>query len=138
MTPQSRAEHDELRQAMRRYAELMRKSSQANYAALSRERVLFSQKFSAHVANEARQLSCSAYSHSDYAPLIKTYNDKLTVIRRSYSSHVVYWTPAMICSDWRNYVASVLKLQSELTALLLWKEHRMPAGGQPQERKALT
>lgn len=138
MSPQSRAEHDELRQAMRRYAELMRKSSQADYAALSRERVLFSQKFSAHVVNEARRLSSTAYSHSDYVPLIKTYNDKLTAIRRSYSSHVVYWTPTMICSDWKNYVTSVLKLQSDLTALMLWKEHRLPAGGQPQERKALT
>lgn len=135
MTPQSRAEHDELRQVMQRFAGLMRNTSQADYAALSRERMIFSQKFSAHIIGEARRMSSSAYSSSEIASFIKIYTDKLTIIRRNYSSHVVYWTPVMISNDWKNYVAAVLKLQFDLSALLLWKEHRMPVARHIQESK---
>jgi len=122
-----KGEHDELRRMMEDFAELMASSREGSCAALPRARVLFSQRFASHMAEEAEYFRglVASPAGSRLLPVVREYEERVRDLRADYSAHVRKWTPHDIDRHWPDYVSAVLVLQDRFRTLMDWEEKNL-------------
>ena len=120
-------EHNELRRMMDDFAELMASSREGSCAALPRARVLFSQRFASHMAEEAEHFRglVASPAGSQLLPVFREYEDRVRDLRTDYSAHVRKWTPQSIDRHWADYVSAVLVLQDRFRTPMDWEEKNL-------------
>lgn len=121
-----RAEHDELRMSMARFADLLKADAQVDHAALIRERMLFAQLFKHHLAHEQEEIAELSRMNDTLAGKAKARGIMIADLRADYSAHVGHWTPLRIKADWLAYRRAVLDLQARLRRFMLWEEENLP------------
>jgi len=109
------------------FAELMASSREGSCAALPRARVLFSQRFASHMAEEAEHFRglVASPAGSQLLPVFREYEDRVRDLRTDYSAHVRKWTPQSIDRHWADYVSAVLVLQDRFRTLMDWEEKNL-------------
>jgi hypothetical protein len=109
------------------FAELMASSREGSCAALPRARVLFSQRFANHMADEAEYLRALVASPAGASllPVFREYEDRVRDLRVDYSAHVRKWTPQEIDRHWPQYVSAVRVLQDRFRTLMDWEEENL-------------
>lgn len=121
-----RAEHDQLRAIMARFAAMMASPGGPDHAALLRERMLFAQLFNGHLAREQDELAGLSQAEPELAGKTQARRGLIGRLRGDYSDHIRCWTPPIIRSDWPTYRSAVLVLQQRLTDFMAWEEDNLP------------
>lgn len=120
-----RAEHDQLRNSMARFAAMMGSDGEIDHAGLLRERMLFAQLFNAHLAREQEEVDQAAAAQTSTTTISRCRSEMIGRLRADCSKHVRRWIPTLIRSDWQAYRDAVLALQRRLVAFMDWEERNL-------------
>ncbi|SEN53785.1 hypothetical protein SAMN05192583_3003 [Sphingomonas gellani] len=121
----ARADHDDLRERMTRFAVLLSAPDGSANASLLRQRAAFARCFALHVADEQRALARLVATDRSMRDPLRGYYDRLGALRTDYSAHISTWTPAAIGGDWHGYGQAVFGLQDRLRDLMAWEERNL-------------